>query len=122
MTDEERIEQIQTEIRTWRQILKQTDEHMAAARDGWESEDVTDLRDSCREHIGQLESQLAEIEGREYIAPEKIADGDHVRMGDAEDAIADLSEMASDVDEGYGDAIAELSSLVSELYDMVGGD
>jgi hypothetical protein len=30
--------------------------------------------------------------------------------------------MASDVDEGYGDAIAELSSLVSELYDMVGGD
>ena len=122
MTDEERIEQLNTEIRTWKQILKQTDECMAAMRDGWESEDVTDLRDSCREHIGQLESELAEIEGREYTAPEKVADGDHVRMGDAEDAIADLSEMASDVDEGYGDAIAELSELVSELYDMVGGE
>ena len=45
-----------------------------------------------------------------------------MRMGDAEDAIADLSVMASDVDEGYGDAIAELSSLVSELYDMMGGE
>lgn len=122
MTDEERIEQIQAEIRTWKQILRQTDEHMAAMRDGWESEDVSDLRDSCHLHIGQLEAQLAEIEGREYVAPEKVADADHVRVGDVEDAIADLSEMASDVDEGHGDAIAELSELVSELYEMVGGE
>jgi hypothetical protein len=83
---------------------------------------VAERRDLCHESIGALEEELAEIEGREYTAPEKVADGDHVRMGDAEDAIADLSVMASDVDEGYGDAIAELSSLVSELYDMMGGE
>jgi predicted nucleic acid-binding Zn-ribbon protein len=125
MTDEERIEQIQTELRTWKQILKQTDEHMAAMRDGWESEDVTDLRDSCREHIGQLESELAEIEGREYTAPEKVADGDHVRVGDVEDALAELSEMASESDVTIADvldAIADLSEDVSNLYANEGGE
>jgi hypothetical protein len=124
MTDEtiERIEDLQTQIRTWKQLLKQTDEAAAMARDGWDAEDVAERRDLCHESIGALEEELAEIEGREYTAPEKVADGDHVRMGDAEDAIADLSVMASDVDEGYGDAIAELSSLVSELYDMMGGE
>jgi hypothetical protein len=120
--DQERIEQIETQIRTWKQLLKQTDEAAAMARDGWDAEDVSTKRDLCHESIGALEEELAEIEGREYVAPEKVADGDHVRMGDAEDAIADLSVMASDVDEGYGDAIAELSSLVSELYDMMGGE
>lgn len=120
--DQERIEQIETQIRTWKQLLKQTDEAAAMARDGWDAEDVAERRDLCHESIGALEEELAEIEGREYTAPEKVADGDHVRMGDAEDAIADLSVMASDVDEGYGDAIAELSELVSELYDMVGGE
>ncbi len=124
MTDEtmERIESINTQLRTWRQLLRQTDEAAAMARDGWDAEDVAERRDLCHESIGALEEELAEIEGREYAAPEKISDGDHVRMGDAEDAIADLSVMASDVDEGYGDAIAELSSLVSELYDMMGGE
>ena len=124
MTDEtmERIESINTQLRTWRQLLRQTDEAAAMARDGWDAEDVAERRDLCHESIGALEEELAEIEGREYAAPEKVADGDHVRMGDAEDAIADLSVMASDVDEGYGDAIAELSSLVSELYDMMGGE
>jgi hypothetical protein len=124
MTDEtmERIESINTQLRTWRQLLRQTDEAAAMARDGWDAEDVAERRDLCHESIGALEEELAEIEGREYTAPEKVADGDHVRMGDAEDAIADLSVMASDVDEGYGDAIAELSSLVSELYDMMGGE
>jgi hypothetical protein len=124
MTDEtmERIESINTQLRTWRQLLRQTDEAAAMARDGWDAEDVATKRDLCHESIGALEEELAEIEGREYVAPEKVADGDHVRMGDAEDAIADLSVMASDVDEGYGDAIAELSSLVSELYDMMGGE
>jgi len=124
MTDEtmERIESINTQLRTWRQLLRQTDEAAAMARDGWDAEDVADRRDLCHESIGALEEELAEIEGREYVAPEKVADGDHVRMGDAEDAIADLSVMASDVDEDYGDAIAELSSLVSELYDMMGGE
>jgi hypothetical protein len=124
MTDEtmERIESINTQLRTWRQLLRQTDEAAAMARDGWDAEDVAERRDLCHESIGALEEELAEIEGREYVAPEKVADGDHVRMGDAEDAIADLSVMASDVDEGYGDAIAELSSLVSELYDMMGGE
>ena len=124
MTDEtiERIEDLQMQIRTWKQLLKQTDEAAAMARDGWDAEDVATKRDLCHESIGALEEELAEIEGREYTAPEKVADGDHVRMGDAEDAIADLSVMASDVDEGYGDAIAELSSLVSELYDMMGGE
>ncbi len=124
MTDEtiERIEDLQMQIRTWKQLLKQTDEAAAMARDGWDAEDVAERRDLCHESIGALEEELAEIEGREYVAPEKVADGDHVRMGDAEDAIADLSVMASDVDEGYGDAIAELSSLVSELYDMMGGE
>ena len=124
MTDEtmERIESINTQLRTWRQLLRQTDEAAAMARDGWDAEDVADRRDLCHESIGALEEELAEIEGREYVAPEKVADGDHVRMGDAEDAIADLSVMASDVDEGYGDAIAELSELVSELYDMMGGE
>lgn len=104
MTIEERIEQLQAELRTWRQVLRQTDENMAAARDGWQADDVTDLRDSCREHIGQLEAQLAEIEGREYVAPEKIADGDHVRVGDAEGFLYEMSEM------------------VSELYEMIGGE
>ena len=124
MTDEtmERIESINTQLRTWRQLLRQTDEAAAMARDGWDAEDVATKRDLCHESIGALEEELAEIEGREYVTPEKVADGDHVRMGDAEDAIADLSVMASDVDEGYGDAIAELSSLVSELYDMMGGE
>ena len=124
MTDEtmERIESINTQLRTWRQLLRQTDEAAAMVRDGWDVEDVATKRDLCHESIGALEEELAEIEGREYVAPEKVADGDHVRMGDAEDAIADLSVMASDVDEGYGDAIAELSSLVSELYDMMGGE
>jgi hypothetical protein len=124
MTDEtmERIESINTQLRTWRQLLRQTDEAAAMARDGWDAEDVAERRDLCHESIVALEEELAEIEGREYVAPEKVADGDHVRMGDAEDAIADLSVMASDVDEGYGDAIAELSSLVSELYDMMGGE
>lgn len=124
MTDEtmERIESINTQLRTWRQLLRQTDEAAALARDGWDAEDVAERRDLCHESIGALEEELAEIEGREYVAPEKVSDGDHVRMGDAEDAIADLSVMASDVDEGYGDAIAELSSLVSELYDMMGGE
>lgn len=124
MTDEtiERIEDLQTQIRTWKQLLKQTDEAAAMVRDGWDVEDVATKRDLCHESIGALEEELAEIEGREYTAPEKVADGDHVRMGDAEDAIADLSVMASDVDEDYGDAIAELSSLVSELYDMMGGE
>lgn len=124
MTDEtiERIESINTQIRTWKQLLKQTDEAAAMVRDGWDAEDVATKRDLCHESIGALEEELAEIEGREYTAPEKVSDGDHVRVGDAEDAIADLSVMASDVDEGYGDAIAELSSLVSELYDMMGGE
>lgn len=124
MTDEtmERIESINTQLRTWRQLLRQTDEAAAMVRDGWDAEDVATKRDLCHESIGALEEELAEIEGREYTAPEKVADGDHVRMGDAEDAIADLSVVASDVDEGYGDAIAELSSLVSELYDMMGGE
>ena len=122
MTDEERIESINTQLRTWRQLLKQTDEAAAMVRDGWDVEDVATKRDLCHESIGALEEELAEIEGREYTAPEKVSDGDHVRVGDAEDAIADLSVMASDVDEGYGDAIAELSELVSELYDMMGGE
>jgi uncharacterized coiled-coil DUF342 family protein len=125
IAEEERIEQLRTELRTWQQILKQTDEHMAAMRDGWESEDVTDLRDSCREHIGQLESELAEIEGREYTAPEKVADGDHVRVGDVEDALAELSEMASESDVTIADvldAIADLSEDVSNLYVENGGE
>ena len=125
MTDEERIEQIQTELRTWKQILKQTDEHMAAMRDGWESEDVTDLRDCCRVQIGQLASELAEIEGREDTAPEKVADGDHVRVGDVEDALAELSEMASTSDVTIADvldAIADLSEDVSNLYASEGGE
>lgn len=122
MTDEERAENIQTQLRTWRQLLSQTDEAAAAIRDGWDMEDVTARRDLCRESIAALEEELARIEGREYVAPTKVADADHVRVGDVEDALADLSEVASDVDEGYGDAIAELSELVSELYGMVGGD
>ena len=125
IAEEERIEQLRTELRTWRQILKQTDEHMAAMRDGWESEDVTDLRDSCRVHIGQLESELAEIDGREYTAPVKTSDGDHVRVGDVEDALAELSEMASDSDvilSDVMDAIADLSEDVSDLYGENGGE
>jgi hypothetical protein len=127
MTDEtiERIEDLQTQIRTWKQLLKQTDEAAAMARDGWDAEDVAERRDLCHESIGALEEELAEIEGREYVAPEKVADGDHVRVGDVEDALAELSEMASTSDVTIADvldAIADLSEDVSNLYANEGGE
>lgn len=120
----EQVESLQTEQRTWRQLLKQTDEAAMAAQDGWDYEDVTDLRDECWGHIAEIEADLAEAEGREYTAPEKVSDGDHVRVGDVEDALADLSELASDTDVNVADvldAIADLSEYVSALYDELEG-
>ena len=124
MTSEERIEQLQAEIRTWRQILRQTDDDARAAQEGWDVDDQATLRDECREGIAEAEEALAEIEGREYTAPEKVSDGDHVRVGDVEDALADLSELASDTDVNVADvldAIADLSEYVSALYDELEG-
>ena len=127
MTDEtmERIESINTQLRTWRQLLRQTDEAAAMARDGWDAEDVAERRDLCHESIGALEEELAEIEGREYAAPEKVSDGDHVRVGDVEDALAELSEITSESDVTIADvldAIADLSEDVSNLYASEGGE
>jgi hypothetical protein len=127
MTDEtmERIESINTQLRTWRQLLRQTDEAAAMARDGWDAEDVAERRDLCHESIGALEEELAEIEGREYAAPEKVSDGDHVRVGDVEDALAELSEITSESDVTIADvldAIADLSEDVSNLYANEGGE
>jgi uncharacterized coiled-coil DUF342 family protein len=127
MTDEtiERIEDLQTQIRTWKQLLKQTDEAAAMVRDGWDVEDVATKRDLCHESIGALEEELAEIEGREYTAPEKVSDGDHVRVGDVEDALAELSEITSESDVTIADvldAIADLSEDVSNLYANEGGE
>lgn len=121
----EQVENLQTEQRTWRQLLKQTDEAAMAAQDGWDYEDVTDLRDECWEHIARIEADLAEAEGREYTAPEKVSDSDHVRVGDTEDALAELSEMASESDVTLADlldAIADLSEDVSNLYAVEGGE
>lgn len=121
----EAVERIQGELRSWRQVLRQTDEQVMAAQDGWESEDVSALRDTCRTNIARLEGELAEIDGREYVAPEKVGDADHVRVGDVEDALAELSEMASESDVTIADlldAIADLSEDVSNLYAGEGGE
>ena len=119
----ERIEELQTEIRTFQQLLKQTDADAMAASDGWNT-DVTDKRDEWREGIASAEEELAELEGREYTAPEKVHDSDRVRVGDSEDAIADLSDLASETDANLSDvldALAELSADVSALYDSAEG-
>lgn len=124
-TEIDRTEEIRAELRSYQQILRQTDEQVKAAQDGWEAEDVSELRDQCRAQMGALEAELAEIEGREYVAPEKLGDADHVRVADVEDALAELSEMASDADVSLADvldAIADLSADVSGLYDQMGGE
>ena len=125
--DEARLMEAEGERNSWVQVLKQTADTVTAYEDGWEGEDALAeaiaLRDRCREEIAQLDILIAELRGEEPpAAPEKVGDAITERVTGAEDAVADLSEVASETiitAQDNADAIAELSEIVSGL---VGGD
>lgn len=122
-----RVDELLSEKRGWELLLEQTLGAHTAYEEGWCTTEayaeVGRLRDRCREEIWGIESQIAEIEGEEPPdRPEKASPPTPERMGDAEDAMADLSEVASAVTitaADNADAIADLSEIVSSL---VGGD
>lgn len=119
----EEIEALRAERRNWEQILRQTEGDLTAYGEGWRDsaayKEVGELRDRCREEMWAIDVKIAGIEGEDAPArPERAAQPTPERVGDVEDATADLSEVvsgnASDVS-GLSDAVAELSQLVSDM-------
>ena len=118
-----RIDELEAERRSWLQVLEQTEEHLTTYAEGWSTTEayaeVGLLRDRCREEIWEIDCQIAEATGGEPPEkPERAAAPTPERVDDAEDAVADLSEVTSETVttvEDYGDALAELSEIVSEL-------
>lgn len=123
----DRLNELEGERRGWLQVLEQTKPDLLAYEEGWRTTEayaeVSALRDRCREEIWKLDVQIAEMTGDEPPErPARTAAPTPERMGDAEDAMADLSEVASEsaiTAQDNADAIAELSEIVSGL---VGGE
>ena len=126
--DYERIEELEGERRTWEQVLRQTEGDLTAYGEGWQDSaayaEVGRLRDTCREEIWAIDVQIAEERGEEPPErPVRVAPPAPERIADTEDGLAELSEVSSETAitaQDNADAIADLSELVSEL--MGGGD